>query len=103
MRLRLRLHLRFWRHFTRRAPVEEQPKKRKRYSLTVDEIEQAFPPSTMHSGDGSECVICLDSLDNSVRMLTCHHSFHADCIDPWLKCSATCPTCRRLLVSQTDE
>nr|XP_009603368.3 RING-H2 finger protein ATL20-like [Nicotiana tomentosiformis]XP_016442796.1 PREDICTED: RING-H2 finger protein ATL20-like [Nicotiana tabacum] len=43
------------------------------------------------------CPICLVeySAGESVRLIPlCQHSFHADCVDEWLKMKATCPVCR---------
>lgn len=40
------------------------------------------------------CSICTEAFKNKVilRQLTCGHSFHSVCIDPWLlKQSTTCP------------
>lgn len=45
-----------------------------------------------------ECAICLYPGDNSDRCpvrLPCGHVFCADCVAPWLKRCALCPTCRR--------
>ncbi|XP_011034693.1 PREDICTED: putative RING-H2 finger protein ATL69 [Populus euphratica] len=43
------------------------------------------------------CSICLSDYQtkDTIRCIPdCHHCFHADCIDGWLKMSATCPLCR---------
>ncbi|CAK7336456.1 unnamed protein product [Dovyalis caffra] len=43
------------------------------------------------------CSICLSDYrpKDTIRCIPdCHHCFHADCIDGWLKMSATCPLCR---------
>lgn len=46
-----------------------------------------------------DCAICLDSSSakssrkRHVR-LECSHSFHANCIHPWLRVQSTCPICR---------
>ncbi|XP_042509577.1 putative RING-H2 finger protein ATL69 [Macadamia integrifolia] len=43
------------------------------------------------------CSICLSEFrpKETIRYLPdCKHSFHADCIDEWLRMSATCPLCR---------
>ncbi len=51
--------------------------------------ELALPPS--------ECTICLETIksDQGVRMLSCKHLFHADCVDKWLcEHRSSCPLCR---------
>jgi len=47
--------------------------------------------------DSGACAICLCEYlpKDTVRCVpSCHHCFHADCVDAWLKMSATCPLCR---------
>ena len=45
---------------------------------------------------GNECAVCQGAMDGlePVRLLPCRHCFHADCIEPWLKRSTQCPSCR---------
>ncbi|CAH8357467.1 unnamed protein product [Eruca vesicaria subsp. sativa] len=43
------------------------------------------------------CVVCLqepEEGDKMRRLTICRHCFHADCIDPWLGETLTCPLCR---------
>ncbi|KAG6630421.1 hypothetical protein I3843_13G014800 [Carya illinoinensis] len=43
------------------------------------------------------CSICLSDYlpRDTIRSIPdCHHYFHANCIDEWLRMSATCPLCR---------
>ncbi|XP_040992882.1 putative RING-H2 finger protein ATL69 [Juglans microcarpa x Juglans regia] len=43
------------------------------------------------------CSICLSDYlpKDTIRCIPdCHHCFHANCIDEWLRMSATCPLCR---------
>jgi hypothetical protein len=48
------------------------------------------------AGDPS-CSICLNSYEENelLRRLCCGHSYHAVCIDPWLRTNASCPKCRK--------
>ena len=43
-----------------------------------------------------KCPICLENfkLGETVRVLKCKHFSHQNCLDPWLKLSATCPECK---------
>lgn len=42
------------------------------------------------------CCICLGKYTEGagVRELPCSHQFHMDCVDRWLKISASCPLCK---------
>ncbi|KAI0242176.1 hypothetical protein L0F63_003012, partial [Massospora cicadina] len=45
------------------------------------------------------CAICLSDYEagDRLRILTCRHAFHVDCIDPWLlspTAHSVCPTCK---------
>ena len=49
----------------------------------------------------STCSICLDDLDNNnnnmITTYECDHQFHRDCLNEWVRKSATCPNCRKQL------
>ncbi|XP_050386379.1 putative RING-H2 finger protein ATL21A [Argentina anserina] len=48
--------------------------------------------------DDHTCSICLSDYRPKETLKTipeCNHSFHANCIDEWLKLNATCPICRK--------
>ncbi|KAJ8374040.1 hypothetical protein SKAU_G00046200 [Synaphobranchus kaupii] len=55
---------------------------------------KAFNPA--YSAGKTECQICFSSYTEGeqLRMLPCLHDYHVQCIDRWLKESATCPICR---------
>ena len=42
------------------------------------------------------CPICLEPyrMGDQVRTVPCFHSFHTECIDPWLRQQAICPICK---------
>lgn len=42
------------------------------------------------------CAVCQDSYhaDETVCKLPCGHSYHKDCVVPWLERHCTCPVCR---------
>jgi Ring finger domain len=44
----------------------------------------------------SFCVICQETCDLSsiIRVLSCKHSFHINCIDEWFTENKTCPVCK---------
>ena len=57
--------------------------------MTVEEVMRG------ESGEAT-CMICLEKVpyDTNVTLLPCHHWFHSDEIETWLRQSGTCPYCR---------
>ena len=49
------------------------------------------------------CVICLEDLGEAVTTLECSHVFHRACLVGWFRRNPTCPTCRSLPDTDTDE
>lgn len=46
------------------------------------------------------CLICMEQFEKKdvVRMLTCNHYYHTECVDGWLEnMSARCPYCRKMM------
>jgi hypothetical protein len=43
------------------------------------------------------CAICLEEYqdEEQIRCLRCTHSYHKECIDPWLTKNNLCPVCRK--------
>ncbi|KFQ96750.1 E3 ubiquitin-protein ligase RNF43, partial [Nipponia nippon] len=41
------------------------------------------------------CAICLEEFSEGqeLRIISCSHEFHRDCVDPWLQQHHTCPLC----------
>lgn len=63
---------------------------------------KSYPTTCVGHAEGSmprdgSCSICLSEYKSNDVLRTlpeCKHSFHAHCIDPWLKRNASCPVCR---------
>jgi hypothetical protein len=54
------------------------------------------------SNCADRCLICLDDYrpEDDVRLMTCRHAFHKDCVDKWLQTGKNnCPACRTRGVS----
>ncbi|XP_074576263.1 RING-H2 finger protein ATL70-like [Curcuma longa] len=65
----------------------------------LDEATLMSYPKAVYSrgGAASSCSICLSDFKEGevLRALTeCGHSFHLQCVDPWLRSRPTCPLCR---------
>ncbi|XP_040858080.1 E3 ubiquitin-protein ligase RNF133 [Ochotona curzoniae] len=48
------------------------------------------------SPNGDSCVVCFELYkpNDTIRILTCKHFFHKNCIDPWILTHGTCPMCK---------
>jgi hypothetical protein len=71
--------------------------------LDPDDLAQKYlgNENSVSDDDDALCAICQESYasasgipSSSLLHLPCSHTFHADCIHPWLARSNTCPTCR---------
>jgi len=51
------------------------------------------------------CSVCLDDFaeGNVVKQLPCRHTYHPQCLLPWLKEHNTCPSCRFVLPTDDPE
>ncbi|KAK9286540.1 hypothetical protein L1049_014938 [Liquidambar formosana] len=67
-------------------------------------ILRSLPTLTFNAavnGKLADCPICLAEFVNGdgVRVLPqCGHMFHVSCVDTWLGCHSSCPSCRQILV-----
>lgn len=78
-----------------RLRSQEEP----RLTPTPQEVIDQLPTFEATNRD-DVCAVCLDSFkENVVTQLPCNHTFHKDCIIPWLEAHNTCPTCRKTVDS----
>lgn len=59
--------------------------------------------SQRSSNGNPVCTICLEEVvdsDNNKKVLHCNHTFHANCINRWLRTRSQCPVCRRRVQSR---
>ena len=65
------------------------------YLETQVDVDTKFPAIPYPHEDEEQCSVCMRPFNNtSVRLLTCEHVFHTECIDEWIQRSETCPLCR---------
>lgn len=81
-------------------------------SLTEEEVMKL--PTVQHECDDDDsndepacCSICLEEYSNgeTLRQLPCHHTFHTECIVPWLTTRNTrsCPLCKQEVTLEEEE
>ncbi|KAF0716872.1 Aste57867_2614 [Aphanomyces stellatus] len=55
-------------------------------------------PTRVYEKEGKEqeCLVCRYNFDagDEIRTLPCFHTYHSDCIDPWLRINKVCPVCQ---------
>ncbi|CAE7846292.1 RNF167 [Symbiodinium microadriaticum] len=68
------------------------------------EVRARLPVHEWQGQASSECALCLDEFapGEKVTRLFCFHAFHSDCLEPWLRRSETCPTCKRHLLEDME-
>ncbi|KAM9651304.1 E3 ubiquitin-protein ligase RNF133 [Trichechus inunguis] len=77
----------------------------RRWQRLTTDLEKAFSQlqlRVLKEGDeeitpnGDSCVVCFELYkpNDTVRVLTCKHFFHKNCIDPWILAHGTCPMCK---------
>uniref|UniRef100_A0A0E0E0F4 RING-type domain-containing protein n=1 Tax=Oryza meridionalis TaxID=40149 RepID=A0A0E0E0F4_9ORYZ len=74
--------------------------------LSADEIAGLPCHDVVKGGGGGDCAVCLEALeagDRCRRLPRCEHSFHAPCVDSWLRKSRWCPVCRADVVGRAPE
>ncbi|KAL7518135.1 hypothetical protein ACHAWX_002994 [Stephanocyclus meneghinianus] len=87
--------------------------KEERWALiAMEKIESiptvVFNPSMAKGKDENhtevKCLICQFPYENGdeMRQLNCHHYFHKECIDSWLKTKDTCAFCRKSIIVEEN-
>uniref|UniRef100_A0A8B9QIW4 RING-type E3 ubiquitin transferase n=1 Tax=Apteryx owenii TaxID=8824 RepID=A0A8B9QIW4_APTOW len=51
------------------------------------------------------CAICLEEFSEGqeLRIISCSHEFHQECVDPWLQQHHTCPLCMFNILDSVDQ
>lgn len=57
--------------------------------------QAAFRDSASSCSSAPICAICLEEFSEGqeLRIISCSHEFHRECVDPWLQQHHTCPLC----------
>lgn len=73
-----------------RGATEQMINRLPLHNMTISEIESKA------GTNAAQCTICMEVFAEGdvVRVVTCMHSFHKDCLDPWLRLHPTCPICK---------
>ena len=81
--------------------IEQRIQMEQQSPASNDEIFQRVVPFQYrleNENDERElCTICQDLLEdgqNACHLPRCQHTFHVDCLYPWLRTNAVCPNCK---------
>ncbi|XP_012259068.2 E3 ubiquitin-protein ligase RNF181-like [Athalia rosae] len=55
--------------------------------------------------ESEQCPVCLKPFDaeSLIKQMPCKHSFHKECITPWLEKTNSCPLCRYELPTDDED
>lgn len=115
-----KLGLRFRRNLGERSLVTKEVKdhasldhklcQHKEKQSSGNEIEEKMRDDYSSDGDGGfqRCAICLEhfkvgeKVSWAKHLSSCQHSFHPDCIKPWISKHSGCPCCRSQIIDKHD-
>jgi len=72
-------------------------------SSLPESLEATFDCAICRETAGKEVVVSGGEENGKCVQLPCKHSFHFECIEPWLKRVPSCPICRKKVVQEAEE
>jgi len=88
-------HYKLGKYFDKLQKLKENQKKDEKETISI-----SFRIVAKSDDDRNTCIICRDQFeigDKVMRLPSCFHTFHSECLLKWLENHNTCPTCRREL------
>ncbi|KAM9324035.1 E3 ubiquitin-protein ligase RNF128 [Gastrophryne carolinensis] len=85
-----------WRHTRAQNQKMKKLKDEAKKAISQLQLRTIKQGDKVLGQDGDSCAVCIEpyKANDVVRILTCNHFFHKNCIDPWLLDHRTCPMCK---------
>ncbi|CAO3616408.1 unnamed protein product [Cunninghamella echinulata] len=95
------------------VPEKYLPQTYNYHPILPPEDEETIPDNSIKTTQPKDCAICMLPVDTSgtaatglhvigrtqYMMTPCHHLFHTDCLEKWMRIKLECPVCRSYLPS----
>jgi len=81
--------------FSTQQYVDEKYKVKNENEILLKKLEE-ITYNKENKGDNESCSICMSEFEDGekIKMVSCKHKFHSDCIKEWVLRNPTCPCCR---------
>ena len=80
--------------FVRNIQIPTEVTMCERNVISKKDIESRFPKKIVI--EKKDCPICLESIREFERELSCNHTYCPECIDRWFEGNNTCPLCKKI-------
>jgi hypothetical protein len=84
--------------YTTQHYVDEKYKVKDENEILLEKLEE-ITYNRKNKEDNESCNICMSEFEDGekIKMVSCKHKFHSECIKEWVLRNPTCPCCRIII------